>query len=330
MTTAVQNIIKSVFRKPEDKLNILFFLNKRTERYLSLLSIMPHNFYLWTEEYNGSWTNKYRTKPSNVYHLPNRQALFDINLVFDVVISNSRFSQYDITKNISIGWHIPQIVVHHDDFHGMVIDDAGKEAFVDQARIPELIHRVGDVNIFDTTNIMTTWNTIGQVIYPGVDTIGFKYNENINDGILINPVDSYRFNPGIAYITMNKKHSEIKCSSSEEMLLNQYHNNSIFLNFETVGINPIVLEAMSCGMVVISLENRHLAEVITHGKNGYFANDEQGMKVLVDNIYGHKHVVEQIGKNARQTVVERFNIENFLYDWTNVLNLACTIIYTRQ
>ena len=84
-----------------------------------------------------------------------------------------------------------------------------------------------------------------------------------------------------------------------------------------------VFEAMACGCVVVSTATTMIPEVIKSGYNGFLYdidNPEDGRRILKTLCSADKESLLEIGQNARNTVIEKFNKAQFLEKWTNVIN----------
>ena len=77
-----------------------------------------------------------------------------------------------------------------------------------------------------------------------------------------------------------------------------------------------LLEAMMLGMPVVGLATTELPTVIRNGENGFVATDERelhdAMRLLIDDAA----LARSIGKKARATALDRFNIDRFADDWS--------------
>jgi glycosyltransferase involved in cell wall biosynthesis len=75
-----------------------------------------------------------------------------------------------------------------------------------------------------------------------------------------------------------------------------------------------MLEAMSCGCVVVASDTEPVREVIKEGVNGFltdFFNPEQiAHKVLA--VLSYPSFVKEISINARNTIVNRFSLQKLL------------------
>ena len=75
-----------------------------------------------------------------------------------------------------------------------------------------------------------------------------------------------------------------------------------------------MLEAMSCGCVVVASDTEPVREVIKEGVNGFltdFFNPEQiAHKVL--SVLSYPSFVKQISSNARETIINRFSLQKLL------------------
>ena len=70
-----------------------------------------------------------------------------------------------------------------------------------------------------------------------------------------------------------------------------------------------LLEAMSCGCLLVGSKTEPVTEVITHGENGYLADfwDEDNIANVVTECLENKAKLLSVRKNARQTILERYD-----------------------
>lgn len=81
-----------------------------------------------------------------------------------------------------------------------------------------------------------------------------------------------------------------------------------------------VCEAMMTGMPVIGFSTTEMPTVIENGKNGFVHTDPEylidKMRLLLDN----KSKASLLGKNAKSTAVEKFDIHRFTGEWEGLFN----------
>ena len=61
-----------------------------------------------------------------------------------------------------------------------------------------------------------------------------------------------------------------------------------------------------------------IPEIIENGKNGFISNDEQELKDRIQYLFDNPEEAKKIGENARQTILEKFNLDRFVKDWNKV------------
>ncbi len=71
-----------------------------------------------------------------------------------------------------------------------------------------------------------------------------------------------------------------------------------------------IFEAMSCECVVVAGDSGPIQEVITHGKNGFLYNQNDGhalADIVIDLLLKNKSL-DNIRKNARKTILNKYNV----------------------
>ena len=78
--------------------------------------------------------------------------------------------------------------------------------------------------------------------------------------------------------------------------------------------NPkTILEAMSCGLPVISTDVDGINNVITHKQNGYLCQiNSNSIRTAILSLRNNTKLKEKIGGNARKYILENYNLDNIL------------------
>ncbi len=104
-----------------------------------------------------------------------------------------------------------------------------------------------------------------------------------------------------------------------DTLLASLHRYHLFLHpsqttseNDREGIPNAILEAMAYGIPVVSTKHSGIPEVITSGKNGILLNQLNATELsnAIIHVISDPMVYSHISKNARQTIINRFSIEN--------------------
>ena len=108
-----------------------------------------------------------------------------------------------------------------------------------------------------------------------------------------------------------------------EELVNEYASSQVYLNTTTVSPIPTsLLEAMACGCAVVTTATCMIPDVVKHGENGMISNNESELRSYIEELLSNEDLRNELGKNARQTIVEQFSEESFLKNWNRIFDEA--------
>jgi glycosyltransferase involved in cell wall biosynthesis len=175
---------------------------------------------------------------------------------------------------------------------------------------------------FSKHNIDKAYNKKSFVCYLGVDPNKFKpmnvnkiydllfigAKEDIEGYDLIGKTLSlYEKPPRISIISRTESGKGI----SEVELINQINKSKIVLalsRHEPFGLVPI--EAMSCGVSVIAVEEGGFKESVVDSKTGYLIKrDTLELKQRIDKLLADDKIREDFGKAGRERIIEMFTWE---------------------
>lgn len=325
MLNPVKSIIRHSQRKNSDTLNILTAVSH--ERYEPTLALLPHTFYSVIKAGDTrTWNTKYAPVPEN-YHIYKHNELppyIDI----DIMISHNPFVHIPLLNEIRGNANIPLINV----FHTMPVPGWGPEAYKYHKPLFDLC----DWHISITDFNEMAWCLEGNnksVIYHGMDTKQFDLGTNKQPLVLTVANDFINRDWALGYslwkeivshnipykVVGNTPGLSRPAESITEVV--QHHQSSlIYLNTAIQSPIPMsVLEAMSCGSCVVSVNSCALPDIIEHGKNGFLLAPQNvdGFVQLIKHLLAHPEEAIQIGQEARKTIQEKFSIERFLEEWNN-------------
>ena len=86
------------------------------------------------------------------------------------------------------------------------------------------------------------------------------------------------------------------------------------LSLRTTGFEPSLLEAMAQKKVIVGSEVSPISNIVDHGVDGFLLRpaDRGSLSILLIKLFADQIPSESIGENARQKVVNLFDIEKML------------------
>lgn len=306
-----------------EKFNILTFPTH--ERYETQLCKTGHNFYSFNTSKHKKWNLEQSPYPENYYTLPENDVC--PYLQYDFILVQSKFWQFQVAQQINQHLNLPVICLEHTwPLHNVQ----------PQEQIDGMRNMVGNVNVFISEASEKAWDidVDGIVIHHGVDTETFKpTNEDKEDYVLSVANDFINRDYCLNYSGWKRVTKDIKTKlvgkteglsepvNSAQELVSEYNKCSVFFNSSTLSPIPTsLLEAMSCGCAVVSTATCMIPEIIQNGVNGFISNDENELREKIEYLMHNPEVRQQLGENARQTIIDKFSESEFITNWNNLFN----------
>lgn len=92
------------------------------------------------------------------------------------------------------------------------------------------------------------------------------------------------------------------------------------IRYTSLGLS--IIEAMMVGLPIIGLATTELVSVIRNGDNGYVDTRIDRLVDAMKYLLQHPDDARTLGKGARRTAEERFNIDRFVEDWQEAFRRA--------
>jgi glycosyltransferase involved in cell wall biosynthesis len=206
--------------------------------------------------------------------------------------------------------------------------------------LEEIKNMSGDINVFISEWSKDQWQIQSdnqQVVHHAVDIELFKPNGSERKPIVLTVANDFknrdyclnysgweRITSGIdAKIVGTSPDGISEPASSIEELVNEYASSQVYLNTTTVSPIPTsLLEAMACECAVVTTATCMIPDVVEHGVNGIISNDEDELRSYVEELFSNEELRNELGKNARQTIIDKFSEKSFLDNWNRVFDEA--------
>ncbi|CAD7774243.1 Ubiquinone biosynthesis O-methyltransferase [Candidatus Methanoperedenaceae archaeon GB37] len=314
-------------------LNILTF--NWHEPYIYLLAKTGHFFEVVLRLKGGrkEWLVEQRPVPENIILISEDHALRKCYCHFYDIIICQNIDDLLLVKDIEI----PKILIFHNKLSTEITlggNTISKEDYLKQVKL--LIEQSEPIKLlFISQTKKMDWGLEGYVITPGIDPnefenyqghwpkvlrvgnflkerdimMGFSLQEEILKGI---PSTILGLNPTLPNARFSKSFEDLKKNYSRHRL----YLNTTVEDYED-GYNLATLEAMATGMPIVSIANR--TSPIIDGVNGYISDNIEYLRERIRMLLMDKGLAKRIGKEARNTVVEKFGIKEFLEKWNEVI-----------
>ncbi len=91
------------------------------------------------------------------------------------------------------------------------------------------------------------------------------------------------------------------------------------------GISNAVLEAMACGLPVVTTDCGGMREAVTDGVEGFVVpvRDSEAMAIALMRLWEDKELRQRIGNNARKRVLKEFTLKNHIEQWRALITAVC-------
>ncbi len=301
MATAVRSILKSLEQK--SMLDIVSFINY--PYYDWMFSKTKQKFHIYSgDRMPVEWLDEVLKKPNNV--CVDIRPDLPLNLDANLILCHNKTIQFDLAKIFSNFWHLPVAMVHQ-----LGPRDA---KFHHQWQI--IANRVGHINIFLSKEIQEQWERPGYIIEPGIPVINLDKNKQ-------------------------KEISHIICSNEDRKIVRNvlgdvsfirggdFSKCLIMVNTSTTFYPIHALVAMGAGCCLITQKIPELDYFLKHEENAIVCDDIASIKRAIDTYKNRPSKCFEIGERAKETVKDKFSVDNFIKKMNIALKHTAETVYTR-
>lgn len=331
---ATQNAIKSIMRRAsvtsKTPLNILTFCTH--ERYEQNLCRTGHNFY--SIKNGKTWDSDYGISPENYFEV--EEIPHHVN--YDLILLQTNCQRAQVAEKLKNHFHIP-VIRHTHVLPDIRYDvEAQLEAFSHVGTTSGIAH-----NTFISEFNRNAWGCSennSTFINHGIDTEFWNDNDSAERNAaclsvvnlwpdrdwccgwtLWNSITGYQTENQLPIMVVGKNDAWglSSAASSLEELREQYRSSLIFLNTSLHSPVPMsLLEAMACGCAIVSTATCMVPEIIEHDYNGLLSNDPKQLRTYCEDLLKNPEKAAELGKNAKKTIQEKYNIARFTEQWNKV------------
>jgi hypothetical protein len=298
--------------------------------YLYYLTQMPHDFYVPSKpDRKGDYAGRYGHLPwgSNVIDVPVDEIK---NLDLDCIIFqlpgqylHDQFLLFSAEQQ-----HLPKIYLEHDPPLG---HPTNSKHFVNDPHV--LVVHVSDFNRLMWDNGLSPTCVIGHgVMVPD----GIAYSGELDKGIVVVnhlKLRDRRLGKDIYERVSEEVPLDLVGMAAEELPggLGEVLHQDLFA-FESryrFFFNPIrytsfplaLCEAMMIGLPVVALGTTQIALAIENGVTGYVDTRVETLIERMKFLVRNPEKAKELGKNAQAYAREHFNIDRFISDWQETIDI---------
>lgn len=311
-----------------NKFNILTF--SVHEGWETNLCKTGHNFYaIKSPERSQGWKVSEREIPDNYYQISNEEAQDKLSKgEINIFLYHTPFEQRKIATHMKGKYNVPIIEMNHC----LPILSWGID-FVSKLKV----NSRADLNVFTNEEQRNMW------MYNDINT--YICGHTVNKDVYVNEYTGELRNIiSVAYDFLGRKDilgyddwevvankfpvlhfgdEKIGKVATDYQMSKEYIINRAFLNTAYRSTLPTsMLEAMSCGMPVITCKNGINENLFTDGLNGFVYEDVFDLLDKVEFVLKNQDKAIEIGKNGNELFKEKFNEDIFINNWNNIFNIA--------
>jgi len=321
-------------------MNILIYNNHVP--YIYMLAKTGHNIIVLNPE-GRKWFYEERPKPPNVFLTENAEGIIrfvqSLGQIDRVVLQDVPFLNTD--KGLlhperylidALLPNVPKVILFHNSFNTNFRGISKEQAVKAKAFVKEYFKDCEKVFISEMKK--KSYEMDGHVILPGIDCEEFGGYRGTN-GAYLTSVNNFK-----ARDFMNNFHKTILATHKTKLtilgrgegqpnifaksfeeyknILRQHKAYVCLNNYEYEdGYNLSSLEAMATGMPLVTLDSP--SSPVKNGANGYKSDVLSDINKFLVELTDEESI--RLGRNARETIKEKFSVPVFCDNWNKALKM---------
>ncbi|RZL04269.1 MAG: glycosyltransferase [Rubrivivax sp.] len=300
--------------------------------YLYNLTQVPHDFYLLTDDARST----HHSGRSGVLPWgPNvHEAHVDEvkNMTFDVVMFQSREAYEDEQHRVLSDEQrrLPRVYIEHDPPQGHPTDTLHwfQEPEGLLVQVTPFNALMWDAGVTPTVVVEHGVLPLSPERYRGEYEQGLVVVNNLDQRGRRLGADVYEHVRQLVPLTLVGMGAERMGGAGEvvnhqlpaTMAAHRFFFNPI--RYTSLGLS--IIEAMMVGMPIVGLATTELVTVIRDGENGFIDTRIDRLVDAMNHLLKDPAEAKRLGDAARETALERFNIDRFVNDWLAALRTLTT------
>jgi glycosyltransferase involved in cell wall biosynthesis len=278
-----------------------------------------------------TWEPRYRAIPQNYFLIDFKGDVRNIPHEWepDLILSHNLFANGKMCDDLSHYYNVPWVSIEHC---ACLCEGQGYQYY------RELSARAS-AKVFISEWSRNNWGFKPEeafVVHHGINYNKYAPSEKPRSNVILSIGNQMRerghllgwdllmeATKGLPLRIVGDNQGVSKSASCENELIEIFQDSAIY--FCPAQISPIshsLIEAMSVGCAVVAASTCAVPSMLTHGKDCLLGNDAATLRSHLMKLLNNPEERKRLGDAARQTVIDKFNIQQFLDGYKSIFEGA--------